>query len=160
MTRCLQITIVLLILLLTACTKHYDTAEFESTYEDACAALADNNIAFSQQLANQLRDMALGADSSSVSVAQYAQLSILYMKLSECASEEENIADATQLFRRAYRLSPDSLMAFYESMPLDDTRHFVLLRRLGSSIDNPIEIADTIEVMVNDSDAAIIDSPE
>lgn len=142
MLRHIFIAIIGLAAVTTGCSRPTD-ADFETTMSDAVQALAENNIEQSQQLADQLRNIALGPDSDMVTESQAARLSILYMKLSEHAQEDENVADATQLFRRAFRLSSDSLKSFYEQLPLDDTRHYVLLRRLGISIDNPVDLSET-----------------
>lgn len=131
------------VLAAAACRSDHSTPDFETTFDDATVALEANRVEQSQELADRLRDLTLGADSNLVDEHQAARLAIFYMKLSERRSEDENIADATQLFRRAFRLSKDSLRTFYESLPLEDTPHYVLLRRLGLSIDFPVNLTDT-----------------
>ena len=75
---------------------------------------------------------------------QLGQLSILYMRLSEHGDEEENIAVATQCFRDAFKMSADSLNAFFSTLQLEDQRHFVLLKRIGSSLDNPMDLSEKL----------------
>ena len=140
-----------------SCGSDRSTPDFETTLSDAAVALETNRLEQSQELADRLRDITLGSDSDLVDETQAARLAIFYMKLSERRGEEENIADATQLFRRAFRLSNDSLKAFYEGLPLEDTPHFVLLRRLGLSIDNPVDLTDT-DISEGDAVSALADS--
>lgn len=145
--RYIYIAVLLLVMsAMSACSHRSDVADFNTLLADAGEALADNNVELAQHIANNLRDIALGADSSAVTPSQTVMLSILYMRLSEQAAEEENIAEATQLFRRALRESPDSVRVCYELLSVDDTRHFELLRRLGTSIDNPVELDDSVIV--------------
>lgn len=112
--------------------------------EEAVAALSDGDCRHAQSICNELYASMNGPDSMSVDAPAAASLGIMFMKLAEqCDGDEnENIACATQCLRRAMRLSPDSLKAFSASLPLEDERHFVLLRRIGMSIDNPVDLTD------------------
>lgn len=145
------------VLAAAACRSDRSTPDFETTFDDATVALEANRVEQSQELADCLRDLTLGADSDLVDEHQAARLAIFYMKLSERNGEDENIADATHLFRRAFRLSKDSLRTFYESLPLEDTPHYVLLRRLGLSIDNPVDLTDR-DIAEEETLPAIADS--
>lgn len=112
---------------------------FSDRLAEADAALADGNYERAQDMANEMLEIAMTADSDAVGETESAHLGLLFMKLSEKQHEDENVADATQCIRRAFRLSGDSLKAFFASLPLEDTPRFVLLRRIGLSIDNPVE---------------------
>ena len=109
---------------------------------EASAAVADEDWKSAQHISDGIYRLLSTADSTLVSVEQAGELSIIYMKLSEHVNEEENMADATQAFRYAFRHSGDSLRAFSMQIPLEDERHFVLLRRIGLSIDNPVDLMD------------------
>ena len=126
--------------LLTACSS--GKVDVDSRLADASAAVADEDWASAQSLCDDVFRMLSTADSSAVGENQAAELAILYMKLSEHVEEEENVADAAQAFRYAFRQSADSMRAFSMSLPLEDQRHFVLLRRIGLSIDNPVDLMD------------------
>lgn len=126
-----------------SCGSRAATQEQTATrLQDAAAAIADGDCVQAQSICDGLYGIMTGADSASVGETQAAMLGILYMKLAEQpqCDETADIACATQCLRRAMRLSPDSLKAFSASLPLDDQRHFVLLRRIGISIDNPVDL--------------------
>lgn len=109
---------------------------------DATNAVADEDWDSAQRLCNDIYRLLSTPDSLLVSETQAGELAILYMKVSEHLNEEENMADATQAFRYAFRRSDDSLRAFSMQLPLEEQRHFVLLRRIGLSIDNPVDLMD------------------
>lgn len=108
----------------------------------ASEAIADEDYVRAQQLCDDMLSMIGSADSIRFGEASAGRLGILYMRLSEHRNEDENIADATQCIRYAFRQSADSLTAFSVGLPLDDVRHFVLLRRIGLSIDCPVDLTD------------------
>lgn len=112
----------------------------DEALENASEALTMGSYDYAQQLCDEVAEIALGPDSAQVGEVPSARLGILYMKLSEHCNEDENVAEATQCLRRAFRLSADSLKTFSLGLPLEDERHFVLLRRLGTSIDNPVDL--------------------
>lgn len=125
---------------------------FSDRLAEADAALADGDYERAQRMANEMLGVAMTADSDAVGDSDAAHLGLLFMKLSEKQHEDENVADATQCIRRAFRLSDDSLKAFFAALPLEDTPRFVLLRRIGLSIDNPVEqISETDSVVELDS---------
>ena len=112
----------------------------DDALDNAAETLAGGSYEYAQQLCDDMAAIAIGPDSAQMGEVASARLGILYMKLSEHRNEDENVAEATQCFRRAMRLSRDSLKAFSLTVPLEDERHFVLLRRLGTSIDNPVDL--------------------
>lgn len=135
------------IIVMQACSTSAAPA-FSERLAEADAALADGDYERAQSLANEMLGVAMTADSDAVGDIESAHLGLLFMKLSEKQHEDENVADATQCIRRAFRLSGDSLKAFFAALPLEDTPRFVLLRRIGLSIDNPMEqISETDSVM-------------
>lgn len=116
--------------------------DVDSRLADASAAMADENWHGAQRLCDDVYRLLSTADSVKVGENQAGELAILYMKLSEHINEEENMADATQAFRYAFRQSADSMASFLTALPLEDQRHFVLLRRIGLSMDNPVDLMD------------------
>lgn len=119
-----------------------DADNFNEHMQEASMALADGDYDHAQMLCDGLLAVAVSADSASVDASDVAGLGIMYMKLAEHRGEEDNVANATECLRRAMSLSADSLKAFSASLQLDDERHFVLLRRIGMSLGNPVEMYD------------------
>ncbi len=126
--------------IMQGCSADNSARTFADRLSEANTALADGDYAIAQTLADDMLQTALGADSASIDEADAARLGILFMKLSERRNEDENVVYATQCIRRAFRLSNDSLKSFFATLPLEDTPQYVLLRRIGLSIDNPIEL--------------------
>lgn len=113
----------------------------DETIAMAAEAIADGDYELAQLLCDNVRDIIYSADSASVDENQAAGLGILYMKLSEHRNGEDNVAEAMQCLRYAFRQSSDSLKLFSAGLPLEDERHFVLLRRLGLSLDShPVDL--------------------
>ena len=131
--------ILTLVLTLTSCSSRTDVAD---SLENASIAIADSDWTSAQSLCDGVFSLLATPDSTLVSERQAGELAILYMKLSEQRSEEENRADATRAFRYAYRLSKDSLHEFSATLPLEDQRHYDLLYRICFSIDNPVDLMD------------------
>lgn len=120
-----------------------DRMDVDSSLEVASYAISDGDYGHAQELCNVVLAMMSEADSVNVDETQAGRLGILYMRLSEHQNEDENIADATQCIRYAFRQSDDSLKAFSTGLSLDDVRHFVLLRRIGLSIDYPVDLTNS-----------------
>lgn len=119
-----------------------DDMDVDERLEAASEAVADGDYGHAQNLCNGMLAMLSEADSVQIGETRAVMLGILFMRLSEHHNEEENIADATQCIRYAFRQSADSLQEVSAGLPLDDVRHFVLLRRIGLSIDNPVDLTD------------------
>lgn len=110
--------------------------------DDAAASISDNSLHHAQATCNHLLEMVNGSDSVKVDDGQAARLAILFMKLSEHQNEYENVADAVECLRYAFRHSTDSLNTFSASLQPEDERHFVLLRSIGMTIDNPVDLSE------------------
>lgn len=135
------LTGMMLLMTLSACSASTEQMDVDTRLEDIASVMAYGRYDMAQDLSDELLDyMTATPDSSSVTESQAGTLGIMYMKLSEHQNEDENVADATMCMRHAFRLSTDSLKSFSESLSLDDQRHFVLLRRIGLSIDNPVDL--------------------
>lgn len=128
--------------MLSACSGT-DMTDVDGNLDIISDAIADGDYEIARDLCNGVLAMVAGPDSVHVDEMQAGRLGILYMRLSEHYNEEENIADATQCIRYAFRRSDDSLKVFSAALPLEDVRHFVLLRRIGLSIDNPVDLTDS-----------------
>lgn len=141
--RFLSVVMLLWVALLTVCATSCNDAmpTVDEGLEDASVFIADGKWREAQITCEHLFTLVVGGDSTQIDENQAAQLSILFMRLSERQREADNVADAIQCLRYAFSLSTDSLNAFYASLPLEDERHFVLLRRIGLSIDNPVDLS-------------------
>lgn len=133
--------------LLTLCACGDSTVTADECLNDAAVSINEKNWNSAQTSCDHILSMITGTDSVKITESQAARLGILFMKLSEHVSEAENVADAVTCLRYAFRLSADSLNSFSATLQPEDERHFVLLRRLAISIDNPIDLsapADTV----------------
>lgn len=101
-------------------------------------AEADYNAA--QHICDDLATHIAHNDTTAFTDIQAGELAMLFMALSEHQNEDENVAVATRCLQFAYDISPDSLRAFSATLPLDEQRHFELLRRISISIDNPVDL--------------------
>lgn len=128
------------ITMLAAC--HGEAVSAEECLDDASVSLAEGNCQQAQTTCHHLLTLVTENDTAHISATQAARLGILFMKLSEHQKEDENVADAMVCLRYAYRMSDDSLRGFWTSLLPEDERHFVLLRRIGMSIDNPVDLSE------------------
>lgn len=90
--------------------------------------------------AKDIVDGLLRETETKLTATEYGRISIVYMKLSEFADEDENIALATQCYRSAFDADPDSAMLFYNALPLEEVVYAEMLNALVGSIDNPQDI--------------------
>ncbi len=109
---------------------------------EASEAIADRDYTHAQMICDNLAQYVAASDTTAIDEEQAAQLAMLFMMLSDQSNEDDNVAVATQCMRFAYSLSPDSLITFSQSLPLDEQHHFELLHRLTVSIDNPVDLDD------------------
>lgn len=123
---------------LTAC--HEAEPTVDELLAEATEAMADKDYGHMQTLCDHAITHMADTDTTAVDGAQAGRLAILYMILSDHRNEDENVAVAAQCLRYAYEHSADSLRTFSAGLPLDEQRHFELLRRIAVSIDNPIDL--------------------
>lgn len=137
-----------LVFLFTGCTSASDAADSDLHLAETAVAAGSTDQA--QDICDKLLHGSFGQQ---MSEAQLGKIAILYMKLAEASPDgsEDNTATATECFRRAMSLSGDSLSGFFGELPLDDQRHFVLLRRISMSIDHPVDLDD--EDIASDEEA-------
>ena len=143
-----------LLTLVAATSCNNSSQGVEESINDAAIAITDGDWNHAQATCNHLLKTITGPDSTIVTEQQAARLGILFMKLSEQQREYDNVADAIECLRHAYRMSTDSLSAFSASLPPEDERQFVLLRRIGISIDHPVDLYDKDSLYDGDSAAA------
>lgn len=139
------------LLIAGACSQQ--TTSPDTAIDDAEQAFAEGSFDLSQKLCVDL----LNRDADTLSEQQLGRLAILFMKLSENTNTEENIADATLCFRKAWKLSTDSLHGFSSTLQPEDVPRFVNLSRLGGALDFPPDLSD--DNYPEDSTAIIINDP-
>lgn len=110
----------------------------DATIADAEQALADNDVDHSRQICNSITSKGL----EGLSEEQLGKLAILYMKFSDVTNSDEDIAEATQCIRQAWKVSTDSMNGFIGSLSPEDLPHFVMLMRIGGSIDSPPDLSE------------------
>lgn len=94
--------------------------------EQVEALLSTGRLAEARSLANEI-----ASDTTArLSATSLCRLSIIYMKLSDIEEADINTALATRCYRRAFILDADSAAAYYESLPLDESRHVDLMSKL------------------------------
>jgi len=133
----LPLTAVFILLLLGACGDSA-TTDVATMIDDAEQALADGNPDQAQQICADL----MANDFDKLSESQLGRMAIIYMKLPETENVGENVADATQCVRQAWKLSNDSLRGFISTLPPEDIPHFVMLTRISGSIDFPPDLSE------------------
>ncbi len=74
---------------------------------------------------------------NTLSATQLAQLSLLYMQLSDRDDVEDNTAIAYQCYRNAFKADADSAAAFYQNVGPSDVRYVQMLTVLAQQMDNP-----------------------
>lgn len=99
-------------------------------------------------------DIFAAHNDSTLSVNDLCRISIVYMKLSDIAAEDENTALATQCYRMAVSTSPDSARAFYRNLPIDEAQHVEVMATLEQWIDGNRDIiaaSDSVYTIISDS---------
>ncbi len=91
----------------------------------------------------------------SFTASELCRLAVVYMKLSETNSVDENIATATQCYRMAVMIDPDSVASFFAGIPIEEVQYEATLKSIAKSLDCP---CDSIESEIPDSLYSINDS--
>ena len=144
----------LMLLSMGACSgsHHVDPAEAIDEIENL-VYIGDFNTA-------RLKADELSADTTAVlTTRQLCRMSIVYMKMSDLYDTDINTALATRFYRMAINSDIDTANAFYETLPLDESRHVDLMSKLEPmlSIDRNIyfdedSIADTSADEITDTE--------
>lgn len=115
----------LLVIGATACSgsKSYDPA---TTVDDIESLIYAGDFDAARSMADKLC-----ADTTvTLSTRQLCRLSIAYMKFSDIFDTDINTTLATRCYRLAINTNADSANAFYETLPLDESRHVDLMSKL------------------------------
>lgn len=123
---------------LQSCGRSTAGVSSETIVGDAEQALADGNTAQATSLCNSL----LADSCRNLNEQQLGRLAIVFARLAETENGDENIADATQCVRLAWKQSDDSLRGFIATLPPEDVPLFVMLMRISGSIDFPPDLSE------------------
>lgn len=115
------------------------TADVSASLDDAEQLLADGHPEGAARICTDL----MANDFDRLDEKQLGRMAIIFMKLPETEEVglDENVADATQCVRQAWKLSKDSLRGFMSALPPEDVPQFVMLTRISGSIDFPPDLS-------------------
>lgn len=127
-----------LAVLAAACAGEGGAADLDASVSEAEQSLADGQPDRASRICADL--MANHFDK--LDERQLGRLAVVFMKLPESENTDENVADATQCVRQAWKLSSDSLRGFLSTLPPEDLPHIVMLTRISGSIDFPPDLSE------------------
>lgn len=133
-------------LALTACGGHTDADE---TIRAAEMAIARGDMTAASSVAQQLTD---SVNLSGLTARQLGRLSIVYMQLADSMDNANNVARATDAYRRAYSQQPDSAAIFYSSLPSETAQYSMMLSAIVGNQDHPFDMSELADsAYLNDS---------
>lgn len=127
-----------LVLLLGGCVSSESHAD---AIADAEQAFVDGEYGRSQEICNSITTDGL----DKLSEQQLGRLAIIYMKLSEVPNGTDHVAEATQCYLQAWKISNDSMAAFTNGLPPEDLQYIMMLNRIGGSIVSPPDLSHEFE---------------
>lgn len=130
----LIIALVAPLCLLAACGSTSDAAADQIVSADEALAAGDYSQA--QEIMGQL----VRKGYKGLSEDNLGRMAVLLMRLSEHSDSDENIAEATECYRAAAALSTDSLHAFTATLSPEELANFLLVKRIATGIDNPVDL--------------------
>lgn len=122
---------------LAACGGRDSSENLEASVAEAEQALAQGEPDRAASICTAL----MAEDFDKLDERQLGRMAVVLMKLPEGEKTDENIADATQCVRQAWKLSADSLRGFISTLSPEDVPHFVMLTRISGSIDFPPDLS-------------------
>lgn len=78
-------------------------------------------------------------DTAHLTPSQLGRLSLVYMQLADSTDQGDNVAMATDCYRRAYSANADSARAYYNNVAPEHTPYAVMLATIVSSQDFPTD---------------------
>ncbi len=126
-------------LCLMAGCRQAESGNVDSSLDDAEEMLAQGHPEGAARICAGL----MAEDFDKLDEGQLGRMAVIFMKLPETddAGLDENVADATQCVRQAWKLSKDSLRGFISTLPPEDVPSFVMLTRISGSIDFPPDLS-------------------
>lgn len=127
------ILISLLAVVAMSCRDNSGAADVITTAEQAVEAR-------DYDLAQSICETFVTDSTSRLDVSELCRLSMVYMSLSDVDDVDNNTASALQCMRTAMKLNADSALSFYNSMPVEQTRHIQILLQLEQMLDSCADI--------------------
>ncbi len=140
--------------ILFAMSACHSSTDVEYELQSAETAIAHGDIKAATSVANTLSD---SIATPHLSAKQLARLSIIYMQIADSAENGINVAKATDIYRKAYRVNPDSAAQYYSALPAEKAQYLMMLSSIVASQDHPYDIeadihADSILLMQLDEE--------
>ena len=138
----LPVLALLILPLLTACGGSASGSAIDDIREaEDATALGDMEVA--KSVASRVLS---SKNLSDMPASQLARLSLVYMQIADSTDRESSIAQATDLYRKAFAENPDSAAAYYADVHPDMYPYVAMLKALVGRIDNPYKPeADSID---------------
>lgn len=136
---CKYLIISLLLLLglnLQACSSA--APDYDTDISEASTALEKGELDHARTICNSL----FNNDLDKLNEMQAGRLAILYVRLGEAGDTEEEMANAIVCFRKAWKLSEDSLRVFSAQLPPEELPQYAILSRISGAMDAPVELTD------------------
>lgn len=111
--------------------------DYDTALSDARAALEQGDSGKSAEICSSL----LENDIDNLDEMQLGRLAILFMKLSEVDNSDEDVADAMLCFRKAWKLSADSLRGFSSQLSPEELPQYAILSRINGTLDTPPDLS-------------------
>lgn len=70
---------------------------------------------------------------------QLGRLSMVYMQLADSTDQGDHVSHATECYRKAFEINPDSAASFYSNISPEHTAHAMLLSSIVHSTDIPAD---------------------
>lgn len=128
----------LLVAFLTSCGS--STASAEDEIRRAEMALAEGDMTTAHSVADKLSS---GENLSGLSAKQLARLSMVYMQLADSEGNSDLAANGADCYRRACKISTDSVEEFCRNLPPENAQTAALLQHLVSTADASYSFEDS-----------------
>lgn len=123
---------------------------------EAEAAIALGNMEAARSVASKV----IGDENlNKLSATELARLSLVYMQIADSTERESSIAQATDLYRKAFDVNADSAATYYSDVTPEMYPYVTMLKTLVGHLDNPYNPeADSVDESMNDMLPDISDS--
>lgn len=143
--------LLLLVAFLTSCFK---TNAVEDDIRNAEMSLAQGDMTTAHSIADKLSD---GENLSGLSAQQLARLSIVYMQLADAEENNDLAANAADCYRRACKISNDSVEEYCRSLTSERAQAAELLRHIVSAADATYSFSDSVPHSDSISEFSMLD---
>ena len=118
-----------------SCSNSYADA-VEQNLREAEMAVAQGDMTVAESVSNNI----LGdKQMHDLTPRQLGRLSLEYKQLADSADHGDHVSHATECYRKAFEINPDSANAFYNNVAPEHTAHAMLLSAIVHSTDIPTD---------------------